>query len=154
MAGKDKYVDIDIAYTEGDWFQYFTSRIDDKTEDIIYDDPVPHARVLIRSAAPFIEERLKKQKSRTEFVLNPKTRKMERVPYFEDRPFDKLIEETDDMYDYAILNFEGFRNKKTGEVIECTRENKIALRHNEMFKRFFERCQQILNGSVEESAKN
>lgn len=154
MDGEDKFIEIDIDFTEGEWFQYFTSQVDPETEKIVYDEPVPHARVLIRSAAPFIEKSLKDQKSKTEFVLNPKKKNMERVQYFEERPFEKIIEETDDMYDYAILDFEGFRNKKSGEVIECTRENKIALRHNEMFKRFFERCQQKLNGNIEESSKN
>jgi len=154
MSNKDKYVDIVIDYTEGDWFEYFTSHIDQQTEEIIYDKPIPSVRVLIRSAAPFIEEGLKKQRTKTQMVLNEKSKKMERVQFFEDRPFEKMIEETDDMYDYSILDFEGFRNKKTGEIIKCTRENKIALRHNEIFKRFFERCQQVLNGSVEEAAKN
>lgn len=154
MGTKDKYVDIAIDYTEGEWFQYFTSHIDTKTEDVVYDEPVPYARVLIRSVSPFIEERIKKQKSKTEFVLNPKSKKMERVPYVEEQPFETAIKETDDMYDYAILNFEGFRNKKTGETLKCTRENKIALRHNEIFKRFFERCQEILNGNLEGSVKN
>lgn len=151
---EDNFVDIGIDLSEGEWFQYFTSHIDQESEEIVYDEPIPYARVLIRSAAPFIEERVKKQKRQTEWVLNKKSRGMERVSFIEDQPFEKLIQETDDMYDYAILDLEGFRNKKTGEIIECTRENKIALRHNEMFRRFFEKCQQILNGDLEESSKN
>lgn len=150
---EESFVDIDMDQ-EGDWFQYFTSKVDEKTGDIIYGEPLPYARVKIRSVSPFLEDSLKKQKRKTEFVLNPGSRSMERVPYLEEKPFEKQIQETDDMYDYAILDFEGFRDKKTKQEIECTRENKIALRHNEMFRRFFERCQQILNGNLEESAKN
>lgn len=148
------YVDINLDYSEGEWFEYFTSHIDQKTGDVVYGESTPNARVKIRSTAPFLEERLKKQKRTEKIVHNPKTRSMERVPYFQEPTTEEMMRETDDMYDYAVMDLEGFRNKKTAETIECTRENKIALRHNQVFRRFFERCQQILHGDSEEAAKN
>lgn len=149
-----KFIDIDIDQSTGQWFEFFGSSINQATGEIVYEKPSGVARVQMRSTAPFMEERLKKQKRKFDLALNPKTRQMERVPYFEEQPFEQLIAETDDMYDYAILALEGFRNKKTGKPIDCTRENKIALRRNEVFRRFFEYCQQVLHGSVEAIEKN
>ncbi len=147
-------VDIGLDVSEGEWFQYFGSHIDQGSGDIMYHKPVEYARAKIRSTAPFLEERLKKQKRKADNVLNPKSKQMEKVTFFVEQPFEILMAETDDMYDYAIMELEGFRNKKTADPIACTRENKIALRRNEVFKRYFERCQQVLHGDVELEEKN
>ena len=150
------FIDLDVS--EGEWFPFFGSHIDQSTGDIVYHDPEPDARVQIRSTAPFIELKLKNRKRCTENVFNPKTRGMERVTYFKEQTVEELMAELDEMYDYAITGVEGFKDKRTGDVIKCTKENKALLRHNEVFNRFFERCQQMLHGSVikekEDAEKN
>ena len=150
----DEGVVLNLDTSEGEWFDFFTSHIDQNTGDVIYHDPNPAAKALIRSAAPFIEEQVKRRKRKTEHVYNPKTRGMERVTGFEDPTVDQMMKEADDIYDYAIIDLKGFKDRKAGKIITATRENKIALRRNEIFRRFFERCQQILNGSAEAIEKN
>ena len=145
---------FDLDDEEGTWFQYFGSHVDEKSGEIVYEDPVDYARARIRNDGVFLEERVKKQKRSRELVLNPKTRQMEMVSYFEEQPMEKLMAESDDLYDYAITGLEGFKNRKTGEVLECTRKDKIALRRNGAFRRFYEKCQRILKGDEEVIEKN
>jgi len=151
-------MEINLDVAEGTWFPYFESHIDLKTGDIVYHESVSDAKVQIRSVAPFIEQQLKSRKRKHEYVHNPKTRAMEYVTYFEEMSFDQIIAELDEQYAYGIMDFEGFVNSKTKETIPCTRETKIALRRNEVFARFFERCQQIIHGDTarkaEEAEKN
>lgn len=148
------FLDINLDLTEGEWFAFFPSRVEISTGEVIYGEPVEGVQAKIRSTAPFLEERLKRQTRKHQNVLNPKTRSMERVPYFEEQPFEELQAETDDMYDYAIIDLEGFRDSKSKQMLKCTRDNKIALRRVELFRRYFERCQQVLHGNVEQEAKN
>lgn len=150
----DEGVSLNLDTSEGEWFEFFTSYIDQNSGEIVYHDPNPAAKALVRSAAPFIEEQIKKRKRKTEHVYNPKTRGMERVTGFEDPSVDDMMKEADEVYVYSIMDLKGFKDRKAGKVIACNRENKIALRRNEIFRRFFERCQQILNGSAEAIEKN
>jgi len=147
-------ISFNLDVSEGEWFDYFGSHMDQNTGEVIYHEPNPAAKALIRSAAPFVEEQVKKRKRKTEHVYNPKTRGMERVTGFEDPTVDQMMKEADDIFDYAIMEFKGFNDRKTGKPIPCNRNSKVALRKNEVFRRFFERCQQILNGSAEEIEKN
>jgi len=147
-------IEIDTTPEEGEWFQYFKSHIDKETEKIVYHDPEPYARVKLRSAAPFREERIKKYKRRSEIVLNPKTHSMQRITSFQDPTPEEVIAEADDTYDYAIMEIEGFKDKRTKTELKCNRKTKVALRRNDIFRRFFDRCQEILDGNVEEEAKN
>ena len=150
----DTGVTLSLDTSEGEWFDFFTSYVDQNSGEIVYHDPNPAAKALIRSAAPFIEEQVKKRKRKTEHIYNPKTRSMERVTGFEDPSVDQMMKEADDVFDYSIIDFQGFKDRKTGKMIACNRENKTALRRNQVFQRFFERCQQILNGSAEAIEKN
>jgi len=132
---------------EGEWFYFFASSVDTKTGETIYDEPVKHARARIRLMGPFLEELMKKRKKAVEHVFNPKTRAMERVTYYPDQTPEEVQKERDDTYDYAITGLEGFKDKDTGLVLECTRENKLALMRNAVFDRYFARCQQLLQAS-------
>jgi len=138
---------IDLDVSQGEWFPFFGSHIDQATGDVVYHDPEPDARAQIRSTAPFFELKLKGRERRREHVFNPKSRGMDRITYFKDQTVEEQMVELDEMYDYAITELEGFKDKRTGKVIDCTRENKALLRHNEVFNRYFNRCQQILHGS-------
>lgn len=137
--------DLD-AQTQGEWFPFFESHIDEKGE-VVYSDPKPDAgRVCIRPIGPKIEEMQMGRKRKYEFVLNPATRSMERVSFFEELPPDQARVEREDLWDYAITGLENFFDAK-GKEIEGTRENKIKLMSIPVFDRFFARCLQTLSSS-------
>lgn len=142
---------------DGEWFPFFESRINEKGE-VEYDEPKEGAgRVCIRDFSTIIEQQVGKRKKKSEFVLNPVTRSMERVTYFEDYPEEQKQRDNDDVWDYTITAWEGFYDKN-GDVIECTRENKIKLMKLPVFDRFVGRCLQMLSNSrvliKEEAEKN
>jgi hypothetical protein len=93
---------------------------------------------------PFLEERQSARKRKAEFVLNPKTRGMERVEYTEDLPPEQLKAERDDAWDYIIKDFDNIFDAR-GEAIPCTRENKLRLMTLPVFDRFVARCIQLLS---------
>ena len=125
---------------QGDWFSFFESEINLKTGDVEYHDPVEGAgRACIRPMAPFWESRQAQKEKKSEFVLNPKTRAMERVEYFKEQTAQEEIEERNDAFDYGIIEFENFYDGK-GSLYECTRENKLWLIHIPVFDRFIARC--------------
>jgi len=136
-----------LEQNEGEWFPFQNSKIDPLTGEPVFDDPVKDAKVQIRSMMPFFEERIAKRKRQTEHVMNPKTRQMERIAFYADLSIDEARAERDDAFDFAITGIEGFKDAKTGTVITCTRENKLALMKVPVFDRFFARCQQLLSSS-------
>jgi hypothetical protein len=138
---------IDLNSQEGEWFPFQNSTIDPSTGEPVFDDPVNDARVQIRSMTPFFEERVALRKRGIERILNPKTRQMERITFYEDLTPEEAKAEREDAFDYAITNFEGFKDSRTKEVLACTRENKLALMRVPVFDRFFARCQQLLSSS-------
>jgi hypothetical protein len=147
---------------EGIWFPYRQSEVDpDDREKIIWKDvnEKENGKFHIRSIEPYIEERLKKESklTRYEFVLNPKTRAMERVAFTPEKSFDEKMEETQVMFVYAILDWEGV-GVKGGSVLEVSDENKKRLARNPEFVRFFDDCQKKLKEQSseykEQSEKN
>lgn len=138
---------VDLEINEGEWFSFQSSKIDPLTGEPVFDDPVSDAKVQVRSMASFFEERISARKRQVEHVMNPKTRQMERVSFYAELSPDDAKKERDDAYDYAIMDFSGFKNSKTSKEIECTRDNKIALMKLPVFDRFFARCQQLLASS-------
>ena len=149
---------FDLDSSQGEWFQFFGSRIDENTGEVIYEPPASDARVKIRSIIPFIEERISKRKKNVEHVYNPKTRSMERVAYYPELTIEEQILERDDTWDYAIMELDNFRDSKTGILIPCDRENKIKLMKLPIFDRFVARCLQLIANSgvkeVEDAEKN
>ena len=137
----------------GEWFPFFGSHFDPITGDVIYEDAVSDAKVQVRSMTPFFEECIAKRKREVEHVYNPKTRAMERITFFKELSIDESRAERDEAWDYAITGIEGFKDSKTGKVIECTRENKLALMKNPVFDRFIARCQQLIASSGVKEAK-
>ena len=136
---------IDTDAAQGEWFTFFTSHIDPQSGEPKYDAPDGDARVKIRSIGPFVEERMMKRKKVFENVLNPKTRSMERLGYYPELSADEQKAERDDMWDYAILDFENFTDAKTGDEIPCNRDNKLKMMRLPVFDRFVARCQQLLS---------
>ena len=147
---------FDLDESQGEWFYFFNSRLDPITGEAIYDDPVTDARVRVRSIAPFFEERMAKRKREAQFVLNPQTRSMERVTYIKELTPDEANKQLDDAWDYAITDFEGFKDAKTKKELKCDRETKLKLMKNPVFDRFVARCFQVLasSGIKETEEKN
>mgnify|MGYP001389393951 FL=1 len=148
---------FDLDLSQGEWFRFFESRINEKGE-LVYDDPKPDAgRVCIRSIAPFLEQIQAKRKKKFEWVLNTATRSMERIGYFEEQSIEDQRKERDDLWDYAITDMEDFYDVK-GALILCTRENRLKLMAHPVFDRFVARCLQIISASgvktKEEAEKN
>jgi len=66
----EKGVMFDMEESQGDWFDFFESKVDLATGNIIYDDPKPGTgRVCFRPSRPLVMERVAKRKKESEFVL-------------------------------------------------------------------------------------
>lgn len=135
---------FDLEAADGHWFPFFASRVDAKTGEILYDEPATDGKVKIRSLTPFVEQRIAKRKRAVEHVYNPKTRSMDRLEYSPQPTTEEAQQEREDAWDYAILDWENIKAKGTGELIPCTRENKLRLMRVPVFDRFFARCQELL----------
>ena len=144
---------VDLENNEGQWFTFRMSHIDQNTGEIIWDEPIEGVRVQIRSMKKFFEDRISKRERVTEWKINPKTRANEKHTNFKELSMEEVKAERDDAFDYAIVGLEGFKDKKSRKVIECTRENKLALMSKDFFDRFFADCQQTLDVSGVEMEK-
>ena len=138
---------FNLEQAQGEWFQFFESRVDPNTGDTVYDKPKGDARVQLRSIVPHIESVMEKRKREVERVLNPKTRAMERISYYPELSISEAKKEREDTWDYAIMGLENFKDSGTGKVIDCTRANKIKLMKVPVFDRFVARCLQIISES-------
>jgi len=129
----------------GDWFEFFSSKVDPSTGEVIYDKPEEGAAEFrVRDMSPFWEERLKDRKKEFKFVQNPTTRQMERVSWYADLPVDEQMKENDDAWEYSIT---GIRNAFSSPdvPIECTRENILKLKDIPVFARFMKRVFEIIS---------
>ena len=149
--------DIDKE-ASGEWFDFFESRADVSTGEIIYDDPEDGAaEFCIRHPGPFFEKQLNATKKESKMVLNPKTRQMEHVSFYPDLPPEEAQREREDVVDYSIVDW---RNAKRpdGSEIECNRENKLKMKKIPVFDRFLGRVWEILESAgvkhKEDSEKN
>ncbi len=93
---------------------------------------------------------------KVEYRINEKTRQMERIVYSHTKDPDLRNEL---YWDYIIVDFRGIRNKKTGEEIPCTKENKILLMgRSPQFARFvvdkIEEMAEVVAVKNEEVRKN
>lgn len=143
---------------QGEGFKFFESRITEKG-DVIYDDPKEDAATFyIRALGPKVEEFLAKRKRRFDFVLNPSTRAMERVGYFEEQPREEAQKQSYDLWDYAITGWDEKALDAKGQPIPVTRENKLKLMKLAVFDRFVARCLQLIASAgvkaQEEAEKN
>ena len=147
-----KGVMFDIEESEGDWFDFFESTVDLNTGNIVYDDPKPGTgKACFRPSRPLVMERLAKRKKGSEFVLNPKTRSMEKVVFYKDLTSEEAQKEQDDMTDFVITGLKDFFDAK-GKPIECTRANKLKLAKVPVFDRFMARCMEIqMNSNIKQA---
>lgn len=151
--------EVDLgAQAEGEWFQFQDSHFDQAVGEWVYDPPATDARVRVRRTDPFWKERGAKRERIAEYVHNPKTRSMERISYLKEQTVAEAQQDTDDAIDYAITGLENFKDKRSGKVLVCDRETKLALVRIPAFDRFIGRCLRLLEGAEakqqEESEKN
>ena len=151
--------EVDLsAQVEGEWFRFQDSHFDQAAGEWVFDPPATDARVRVRRTEAFWKEKNAKRERVAEHVLNPQTRGMERISYLKEQTVAESQRDTDDAVDYAITGLENFKDKKSKTVIECTRENKLALTKIPAFDRFVGRCLRLLEGAEakqkEESEKN
>jgi hypothetical protein len=144
---------VDLENSKGEWFTFRMSHIDPNTGETVWGEPMEGVRVQIRSMKPFFEERISKRERITEWKINPKSRANEKHTNFKELTLAEVKAERDDAFDYAIVGFEGFKDKKTRQVVACTRENKLALMTKDFFDRFIADCQQQLDSSGVELEK-
>jgi len=148
-------VDLDnIESDEGVWFDYQESHFDKDKGEFVFDPPNSDASIKVRRIGKFIADSMANRKQKEKIVLNTHSKKMERITYYEDESPEYIQKGIEDAYDYAITALKGFKNKKTGEVIECTRENKLALMKIPAFDRFLARCFRVLGDLEEEDEGN
>jgi len=136
---------------DGSWFSFFYSKIDSATMDVIYDDPIEDGpRMKIRNPVPFFKDRNNKRKTKGEFILNKKTRAMEKVVSDLELTANEKQAENDDFVDYVIQEVDGF--KLDGQIIKGTRNEKIRMMDIPIVSMFVHRCIEILQeqGATEE----
>ena len=137
----EKGVTFNIGQEDkGDWFDFFESEVDLATGEIIYFPPkAGTGRACFRSAKDLLMEQLSKLGKEHKFVLNPKTRSMERVEFYSTQSPADAQKDADDRIDHMITGLENFFDG-SGKPIKCNRENKLLLSKVPMFDRFMARC--------------
>jgi len=138
---------LNLEIEEGEWFNFFSSHIDPETTEVVYDEPDSEAKVKLRSMMPFFEERHLKRKREVERFLNKKTGTYERTSFYPDLTPEQEKAEREDAWDYAIMEWEKFRNPKTKESYPVNRETKIAFMRVPVFNRFVNKCLLVIDGS-------
>ena len=130
--------------SHGEWFRFFKSEVKENGE-IVYAEPENGAgRVCIRLGDPKTigDIQAKTRVKKSEFVVNPTDRKMERVVYY-DQTDEQARKEQELVWDYAIQEWEGILDKN-GNDVPCTAENKLKLMGIPVFARFVHRCLRMM----------
>jgi len=142
---------FDLNTSAGEWFPFFESDIQ-PNGDIKYLDPEKDAaKVKLRMADPDVLDIIQKEtggKREVEHVLNPKTRKMERIEFYTQTP-DQKKREREMTWDHAIMDWEDkppFLNNDQSPIAR-TAENKLKLMAIPVFGRFVGRCMELLSGT-------
>ena len=143
------------THKDGTWFPFFYSHMDSSTMEITYDDPIEGGpRMKIRNPVKFFQERVQDRKTKSEMVLNKKTRAMEKVVSNVELTPEQKKQENDDFADYVIDEIENF--KLDGKVIKCDRKTKIEIMQIPIVSMYVNRCIEILqeSGAKEEAVES
>jgi len=139
---------------DGVWFPFFYSKIDPSNLEITYGDPIEGGpRMKIRNPIALFKERTEKRKTETQFVLNKKTRAMDKVVSEVELTAKQKKEENEDFVDFVIQEVEGF--KLDGKIIKGTREEKTGMMELPVISMFVARCIELLqeSGTEEEAVE-
>lgn len=144
---------FDLENSTGEWFRFFESEVKENG-DVKYLDPAEDAgKVCLRIADPETLEKIQAQtrkKKEAEFVLNPKSRQMERVMFTPEQTSAQEKLERELLWDHVIVDWKNLLDVKN-QQIPCTLENKMRLMNNPQFARFIGRCLQLISGAMAES---
>lgn len=147
--------DLDVI-EEGQWFQFFKSEIL-PDGNIKYFDPEPDAAEFqFRQAGVDFLDIIREKtqgKKQVEFVSNPKTRKMDRVEYYDQTEEQKKLER-EMLWDHIIVNWRNAKDSH-GNEIPVNIENKMKFLNITMFTRFLNKCLEIIgehNKAVEKNS--
>jgi|GEM_PF-1264025 len=150
------FVDLDVEL--GHRFQFFSSTLDPFTNEPVFDEPAGDGYFTLRSMQPFFESQNGKRKKVAEIVFNPKIRAMERITYLPELSEEESRDQMEAAWDWAIVDFEGFKDKATKQVIPVTRENKVKMTKNPVIQRFLSKCFKTIDEesvvAEEKQAKN
>jgi hypothetical protein len=136
---------------DGVWFPFFYSKLNVDTMDIEYDEPLKDGpRMKIRNPVEFFNNRTQERKTKSEFVLNKKSRSMEKVVSELELTSEEKKKEADDFADYVIAGVEGF--KLSGKMMKNVRGDKIAAMKIPIVSMYVNRCVQLMQeqSAVEE----
>ena len=143
---------INLNQSVGERFRFFMSKVDPVTKEVTYDAPAGDAFMTLRAKEPFYKKLMASRKQgNVEHVHDKVTRQLTRVrPLFADQTMVEIQKDTEDSWDYAIIDFEGFKDQD-GNIIECNRQNKLLMIDNPLVLRFAERClEMITENSIKE----
>jgi hypothetical protein len=138
---------------KGAWFPYFGSKINDDGSVEYFFPETSGDKVFINPPLPVEELEKIYAQTRTrksEFVLNPATRQMERVSYIDQTP-EQARKEISMIFCAVVGDFD--LSDGEGGKIPCTDENKLKLMKNAEFARFVKRCLELLELSEADRIK-
>lgn len=143
---------VDLDSTKSERFPFRMSTVNASGETV-WGDPVEGVWVEIRSWRTFFEEAIMNQVDDVEWKVNPQSRQMQRHVNPKILTPEEKKKQRDDSIDYAITAWGGWRDKKSRNPIECTRENKLAMMRKDFFDRFFTDCMQKIDAASVEVEK-
>ena len=141
------------AISEGEWFPFRMSTVNPDTGETIWGEEMPGVRVKIKSWKKFFENSFLSREQIAEWKVHPKTHQNQKHINQKQMTPKEIIVQKEDGIDYAILEWEGFKDKKTKKDIECNRENKIAMMSLDFFDRFFSDAQLSIDRKKIEEAE-
>jgi hypothetical protein len=146
--------------TQGVWFKYFESEVGENGDPKpLEPDKDETLEVCIRAMNADVMKGIKAKTSKTveKFILNTKSKAMERIQY-EDQTPEQREEESNAVWDYVIEDWRGAFDK-SGNEVPCTSENKkLIMKNNLQFVWFAARCLHLVTRTnvdkVEGAEKN
>lgn len=145
--------------TQGVWFKFFESEIAENGEMTYLEPKEGAGEVCIRVMDADVMKGIKAKTSKVveKFILNTRSKAMERVQY-EDQTPDQREEESQLVWDYVIQDWRSILDKN-GNEIPCTSENKkLIMRKSLQFVWFAARCLHLVTRTnidkSEEAGKN
>lgn len=126
---------------QGEAFRFQESYIDESTGEPVFLDPKKDAGTFyIRPMGPKMEEIQSRRKRSVEHVLNPKTRAMERVVYFEPASDEEAKAQNEELWDHVIAGWDDKVLDANKKKIPITVENKMLLLKIPAVDRFIGKC--------------
>jgi len=145
---------IDLnAITDGEWFPFRMSTINPDTGETIWGEESLEVKVKIRSWKKFFEDSFTNRERVVEWKVHPKSKQNQKHENLKEFTPEETIQQKQDAVDYAVLEWKGFKDKKTKKIIECNKDTKNAMMGLDFFDRFFVECQTTIDSKKIEEEK-